>query len=83
MASEITWGSSNWTEDDIILVDITIVVLIREQLLVDNLLDSDDIHYMIGALKIIGINVEEDEAHKRAFMEGCGGRFPSGNESRD
>ncbi|RXI06872.1 hypothetical protein DVH24_026008 [Malus domestica] len=40
----------------------------------NNLLDSDDIHYMIGVLKIIGINVEEDKAHKRAFVEGCGGR---------
>ncbi|KAM3698487.1 hypothetical protein ACB098_06G191800 [Castanea mollissima] len=50
---------------------------------VDNLLDSEDIHYMLGALKTLGLHVEEDKAIKRATVEGCGGLFPVGKESRD
>jgi 3-phosphoshikimate 1-carboxyvinyltransferase len=50
---------------------------------VDNLLNSDDIHYMLGALKTLGLRVEEDKAIKRAIVEGCGGLFPVGKESRD
>ncbi|XP_057979819.1 3-phosphoshikimate 1-carboxyvinyltransferase 2 [Malania oleifera] len=50
---------------------------------VDNLLNSDDIHYMLGALKTLGLHVEEDSANRRAIVEGCGGQFPVGKESRD
>lgn len=50
---------------------------------VDNLLDSDDIHYMLGALKTLGLRVEEDRASKRATVEGCGGLFPVGKGSKD
>lgn len=50
---------------------------------VDNLLDSDDVHYMLGALKTLGLHVEEDRASKRATVEGCGGLFPVGKESKD
>ncbi|KAM1063553.1 hypothetical protein FF1_027691 [Malus domestica] len=50
---------------------------------VDNLLDSEDIHYMLGALKTLGLNVEEDKENRRAVVEGCGGRFPLSNESVD
>ncbi|KAI4370359.1 hypothetical protein MLD38_018718 [Melastoma candidum] len=50
---------------------------------VDNLLNSDDIHYMLGALRTLGLNVEEDKALKRAIVEGCGGSFPVGKESKD
>lgn len=49
----------------------------------DNLLDSDDIHYMLGALKTLGLCVEEDKVNKRATVEGCGGQFPIGKESKD
>lgn len=47
---------------------------------VDNLLNSDDVHYMLGALRALGLNVEENGAIKRAVVEGCGGVFPVGKE---
>ncbi|KAK9266971.1 hypothetical protein L1049_012642 [Liquidambar formosana] len=50
---------------------------------VDNLLNSDDVHYMLGALRTLGLCVEEDSAIKRATVEGCGGQFPVGKESKD
>ncbi|RWR80683.1 3-phosphoshikimate 1-carboxyvinyltransferase 2 [Cinnamomum micranthum f. kanehirae] len=50
---------------------------------VDNLLNSDDVHYMIGALKTLGLNVEEDTAIKRAVVEGCAGLFPVGKDSKE
>ncbi|XP_047315645.1 3-phosphoshikimate 1-carboxyvinyltransferase 2-like [Impatiens glandulifera] len=45
---------------------------------VDNLLDSDDVHYMLGALRTLGLNVEEDYVIKQAIVKGCGGLFPVG-----
>nr|CCB84814.1 5-enol-pyruvylshikimate-phosphate synthase [Erigeron canadensis] len=51
--------------------------------IVDNLLNSDDVHYMLGALRTLGLNVEEDGAIKRAIVEGCGGMFPVGKEAKD
>ncbi|KAK1558439.1 hypothetical protein Q3G72_002329 [Acer saccharum] len=48
---------------------------------VDNLLSSEDIHYMLVALKKLGLNVEDDSATKRAIVEGCGGLFPISKES--
>lgn len=51
--------------------------------MVDNLLSSDDIHYMLGALKTLGLSVEEDGANKRAIVGGSGGLFPVAKESRD
>ena len=50
---------------------------------VDNLLNSDDVHYMLGALRALGLRVEEDGAIKRAVVEGCGGVFPVGREAKD
>ncbi|GAB4861898.1 hypothetical protein Ancab_037153 [Ancistrocladus abbreviatus] len=50
---------------------------------VDNLLNSDDVHYMVGALRTLGLQVEEDRAMKRAIVEGCGGQFPAGKDSQD
>ncbi|XP_060213477.1 3-phosphoshikimate 1-carboxyvinyltransferase 2 [Lycium barbarum] len=50
---------------------------------VDNLLSSDDIHYMLGALKTLGLKVEEDSANQRAVVEGCGGLFPVGKDSNE
>lgn len=49
----------------------------------DNLLNSDDVHYMLGALRTLGLHVEEDSENKRAVVEGSGGLFPVGKESRD
>lgn len=51
--------------------------------MVDNLLSSDDIHYMLGALKTLGLDVEEDGENKRAIVGGSGGLFPVARESRD
>lgn len=50
---------------------------------VDNLLDSDDIHYMLEALKTLGLKVEDDKSTRRVIVEGCGGLFPVGKESKD
>ncbi|KAJ8632236.1 hypothetical protein MRB53_025572 [Persea americana] len=50
---------------------------------IDNLLNSDDIRYMISALRILGLNVEEDNAIKRAIVEGCAGQFPVGKDSNE
>ncbi|PON58655.1 3-phosphoshikimate 1-carboxyvinyltransferase [Trema orientale] len=50
---------------------------------VDNLLDSEDVHYMLGALRTLRLNLEEDRESKRAIVEGCGGQFPVGKESND
>ncbi|XP_073022908.1 3-phosphoshikimate 1-carboxyvinyltransferase 2 [Primulina eburnea] len=50
---------------------------------VDNLLNSDDIHYMLGALRTLGLNVEEDKANQRAVVEGCGGLFPVSKDAKE
>lgn len=44
---------------------------------VRNLLDSDDIRYMVGALEALGVQVTADWATGDATVVGCGGRFPS------
>lgn len=38
---------------------------------------------MLGALKTLGLRVEADKGTKRAIVEGSGGRFPVGKESKD
>ncbi|KAI3444699.1 hypothetical protein Pfo_001364 [Paulownia fortunei] len=50
---------------------------------VDNLLSSEDIHYMLGALRTLGLHVEEDKAKQRAVVGGCGGLFPVSTEAKD
>lgn len=50
---------------------------------VDNLLDSDDIHYMLGALRTLGLRVEDNKEIQQAIVEGSGGLFPVGKESRE
>lgn len=47
----------------------------------DNLLYSDDVKYMLAALRTLGLSVEDDSATKRAIVGGCGGKFPVGEES--
>lgn len=49
----------------------------------DNLLSSDDIHYMLGALRTLGLNVEEDKENQRAVVEGCGGLFPVSKDAKE
>lgn len=38
---------------------------------------------MLGALRTLGLRVEEDGAIKRAIVEGCGGVFPVGREAKE
>ncbi|MBA0620561.1 hypothetical protein Godav_006264 [Gossypium davidsonii] len=51
-------------------------VLARGTTVVDNLLNGDDVHYMLVALKKLGVYVEHDNDEKRAVVKGCRGRFP-------
>ncbi|KAJ9526190.1 hypothetical protein QJQ45_009654 [Haematococcus lacustris] len=45
---------------------------------VKNLLqDSDDIRYMVGALKALGVQLEERWDRGEMLVQGCGGRFPA------
>lgn len=46
--------------------------------MVENLLDSEDVRYMVGALKTLGLDVQEDRAANQATIVGCGGHFPVG-----
>ena len=39
--------------------------------------DSDDIRYMAGALKVLGVTLEERWEMGEMVVHGCGGRFPS------
>jgi 3-phosphoshikimate 1-carboxyvinyltransferase len=50
---------------------------------VDNLLNSEDVHYMLEALKALGLSVEADKAAKRAVVVGCGGKFPVEKDAKD
>ncbi|PNW85329.1 hypothetical protein CHLRE_03g181300v5 [Chlamydomonas reinhardtii] len=45
--------------------------------LVKNLLDSDDIRYMVGALKALNVKLEENWEAGEMVVHGCGGRFDS------
>ena len=49
----------------------------------DNLLNSEDVHYMLGELRTLGLQVEEQSENKRVIVQGCGGQFPVGNGSVD
>ena len=44
---------------------------------VENILDSEDIRYMVGALKDLGVSLQEDWENSRIVVTGCSGRFPS------
>ncbi|KAK5775995.1 3-phosphoshikimate 1-carboxyvinyltransferase, chloroplastic [Gossypium arboreum] len=45
---------------------------------VENLLNSDDVHHMLVALGKLGLYVKHDSEKKQAIVEGCGGQFPVG-----
>ena len=47
---------------------------------VENLLDSDDIRHMLGALKLLGVNVALNDDRTVATVEGVGGVFKTPNE---
>jgi 3-phosphoshikimate 1-carboxyvinyltransferase len=50
---------------------------------VDNLLNSEDVHYMLEALKALGLHVEADKAAKKALVVGCGGKFPVDKDAKE
>ncbi|WOL05232.1 hypothetical protein Cni_G13959 [Canna indica] len=50
---------------------------------VDNLLNSDDVRYMLAALRTLGLAVEDDVSTKRAIVVGCGGQFPVAKDSKE
>jgi 3-phosphoshikimate 1-carboxyvinyltransferase len=50
---------------------------------IENLLDSDDVRYMVGALKTLGVKVEEDWSINRVVVTGCAGAFPVGKEAKE
>nr|XP_051212090.1 uncharacterized protein LOC127329646 [Lolium perenne] len=50
---------------------------------VDNLLNSEDVHYMLEALDALGLSVEADKVAKRAVVVGCGGRFPIEKDAKE
>ncbi|KAJ6831230.1 3-phosphoshikimate 1-carboxyvinyltransferase 2-like [Iris pallida] len=50
---------------------------------VDNLLYSDDILYMLSALRTLGLSIEDDSVLKQATVVGCGGQFPVGKDSKE
>ncbi|MEW5319697.1 MAG: hypothetical protein WDW38_010835 [Sanguina aurantia] len=54
-----------------------LAALAKGTTVISNLLDSDDIRFMAGALKALGIVLEEDWEAGRMVVHGCAGRFPS------
>ena len=46
------------------------------------MLNSDDVHYMLGALRTLGLCLEENTELKQVIVEGCGGQFPVGKEAK-
>jgi len=61
-------------------IETILLCFIQGTTVVENLLDSEDIHYMLEALKTLGLRVEDDKTTKQAVVEGSGGLFP---ESKD
>ncbi|MCQ8876819.1 3-phosphoshikimate 1-carboxyvinyltransferase [Pseudoalteromonas shioyasakiensis] len=47
---------------------------------VENLLDSDDIRHMLGALKLLGVDVELNDDKTVATVHGVGGKFLTPSE---
>lgn len=46
-------------------------------------MDSDDVRYMLSALKTLGLSVEDDPLAKRAIVAGSGGQFPVGKDPKE
>lgn len=43
---------------------------------VENILDSEDIRYMVSALKTLQVPLEENWEENKITVQGCGGKFP-------
>lgn len=50
--------------------------LAEGETMVLNLLDSEDISYMIGALETLGFEMEQNKAERTLRIVGCAGKFP-------
>lgn len=57
-----------------------LAALAKGTTVVENLLDSDDIRHMLGALKLLGVNVELNEDKTIATVQGVGGEFLTPSE---
>lgn len=44
--------------------------------MVENLLDSEDVRYMVEALKTLGYEINEERSENRIVIKGSGGVFP-------
>ncbi|KAK9851675.1 hypothetical protein WJX84_007909 [Apatococcus fuscideae] len=44
---------------------------------INNLLDSQDVQYMIEALGVLGVKLEQDRPARKLVVHGCSGRFTS------
>lgn len=53
-----------------------LAALSEGETVVENLLDSEDVRYMIEALKTLGYEIKEDRAENRCVINGSGGVFP-------
>lgn len=55
-----------------------LAALAEGRTIVENLLDSDDVRYMVSALGSLGVPVDVDWSARRAVVDGCGGTFGPG-----
>eukprot|EP01025_Chloroclados_australasicus_P030416 TRINITY_DN3052_c0_g1_i1.p1 TRINITY_DN3052_c0_g1~~TRINITY_DN3052_c0_g1_i1.p1 ORF type:complete len:495 (+),score=51.17 TRINITY_DN3052_c0_g1_i1:56-1486(+) len=54
-----------------------LAALAEGETVVKNLLDSDDIRFMAGALNVLGVELKEDWGDRQMTVKGCKGKFPS------
>ncbi|KAG6522976.1 hypothetical protein ZIOFF_020133 [Zingiber officinale] len=71
------------SEEKIKFAHLLVVNFDQGTTVVDNLLNSDDVRYMLAALKTLGLSVEDDAETKRSIVIGCAGHFPAGKASSD
>ncbi len=57
-----------------------LAALAKGTTVVENLLDSDDIRHMLGALKLLGVDVELNDDKTVATVHGVGGKFSTPSE---
>ncbi len=71
VGGEVTLPGSKSLSNRILLL----AAMSQGQTLIENLLDSDDIRYMLRALKALGVRVELSSCHTKATVWGTGGVF--------
>ena len=65
-----------------VMISLLLQSLSQGTTVVENLLDSEDVRYMVGALRSLGLDVQEDRAANKAIVVGCSGRFPVGSKAQ-